>query len=810
MAQPVWVLSVDLQTKTATFQTGMQEAARSARQAFGQISSGAGEMGEGVAKGSIDVRHSLGLVDNVIRGAHAQAMADLVRMYAQSAIVMTALPVAATVAGFALIGGIVFEVFQKMKEAKEAQEKLNNAVTEFGTAANNAFGSLDTQILQAQQRSDELRNDHLGALHVQLELIDHQSMQELVKELETVAKAADEVFKQLQGHWYTFGSGSAGASHALQQFKIQYDNLLSQGKDKEAGDLLHGTLSSAQEILKLQQTIQANPAGGGLFGATQGDAQARFAAQTRLHELKVGYTKDEIEAQSQLVTALQAQVTIEGKIAELKKLDGDNAKTGTGNEMAALRAQGQRAMAESQLRMGQSAIAGDKATADARLTIARASVAERLQSDMDFADRDLAVQLAANQAEIAALDKSGKDYANQLAALNNKTLELQQAHETAVADLKAKAAVEQAAKDLQTVEQSEREKIEATQQGSAARLAAVNAAIAEEESRNLQDTNFYRELLNQRVQVTREMLTEESRQKAEAGKEEADHTAKMAELALAAAKEHQQLLDGAKRMTDQQRVTEETAQANALYSIQLAALQKQIDALDKNGKDYQTKLKALQDKETEMTQEHENQITAIKDKAEMDRVTQYARTMSQMETTAAQGFVSILMGHRSFTAEMSSLANTLTNNLLQAGIQRLNGLNNEKLGDAKIAAANVYAEVSGWPGVGPFLAPELAAGAFAAVMAFEGGGIVPGVGRGDIVPAMLTPGEGVVPKGVMEGLGNVARNGGFDQGRPMTHVHYAPTFHVQTIDGDGVRGVLNKHADQFQRHFEGTLRRMNK
>ena len=164
MGQPVWVLSVDLQTKTATFQSGMAEAARAARASFGQISSGAAEMGEGVSRGSLDLRHSLGLVDNVIRGAHAQAMADLVRTYAQSAVVMTALPIAATVAGFALIGGIVYEVAQKIHEAKAAQEQLANSFTEAGTAANNAFRGMDDRILEAQKRSDELRNDHLGAL----------------------------------------------------------------------------------------------------------------------------------------------------------------------------------------------------------------------------------------------------------------------------------------------------------------------------------------------------------------------------------------------------------------------------------------------------------------------------------------------------------------------------------------------------------------------------------------------------------------------------------------------------------------------
>ncbi len=87
---------------------------------------------------------------------------------------------------------------------------------------------------------------------------------------------------------------------------------------------------------------------------------------------------------------------------------------------------------------------------------------------------------------------------------------------------------------------------------------------------------------------------------------------------------------------------------------------------------------------------------------------------------------------------------------------------------------------------------------------------MPGVGNGDVVPAMLTPGEGVVPKGVMEGLSNVAKSGGFSGGGPTYHVHVRPTYHVQSLDTAGMESVLDKHLDTLQRHFERTLRKMNR
>ena len=92
-------------------------------------------------------------------------------------------------------------------------------------------------------------------------------------------------------------------------------------------------------------------------------------------------------------------------------------------------------------------------------------------------------------------------------------------------------------------------------------------------------------------------------------------------------------------------------------------------------------------------------------------------------------------------------------------------------------------------------------------MAFEGGGVVPGVGRGDVVPAMLEPGEGVLPKQLMDRLSTSGGSGG-----PVNHyaVHVAPTYHVNTIDGDGMQEALDKHTDVLQSHFENTLRRMNR
>jgi hypothetical protein len=62
MAQPVWVLSVDLQTKTATFQSGMSDAAKAARGSFQEIKAGADEMGRATSGSMMEARHGVMLL----------------------------------------------------------------------------------------------------------------------------------------------------------------------------------------------------------------------------------------------------------------------------------------------------------------------------------------------------------------------------------------------------------------------------------------------------------------------------------------------------------------------------------------------------------------------------------------------------------------------------------------------------------------------------------------------------------------------------------------------------------------------------
>ena len=811
MSSPVWVLSVDLQTKTATFTSGLADAARSARGSFQSIRDDARSMGDGVSQGATNVRAGIGLIDNTIRGKHAAAMADLIREFQHTALVMNALPFAVTIGGIAAIAGIVVGVVAKYREWREEQEKLAADQTKLGTAANESFQALDTRLLQAEKRADELRNDHLGALRVELKLIDRESFGELVKQFDLVAKAADAVFADLTGHWYTFGIGSDGAKHALEQFKTQYDSLLAKGDEKGASDLLAGTKKSAEDVLKYQNQARSNQGTRTATGTT-GDYSKVLQAENELKKAGVGYTDHEVKSQQALVDALNAQVTAQAKIAALAKAQGDNAKTATGNEAAARASEAARQAVSSQLAMAEQVLAGDKATAAARLQIIQASVAVRLQSELDFAARDRDVKLAANSADLSALNKTGADYANQVKANANKALEIAQQYDSQVAELKARASVEQNAKDIADLEAGERAKIEATQAGTLARLVAIDAGIKAGEAAALQESDFYRSLASERVQTIRQMALEESKLKAEAGKESADNVLKMAQLELAAQQEAQQLLDSGRRVQESQRIAEQVDAANRELAIKLAANLQEQGALDTQNKDYLNKLKALQDQESQLIRAHENQVTAIKEQAEAARNARVLSAEQRAEQQMAQGLTSLITRHQTFAQMVQQYSQEAAGSLVRLAIASIDANERTKMSDAAKAARDAFkGAMSAIPA--PFnlvAAPLAGAAAFTTMMGFAGGtDMVPGVGRGDVVPAMLTPGEGVVPGGVMDGLRNVAKNGGFGQQPGMT-VHVRPTYHLQALDGKGVGEVLEKHTGVLQKHFEGTLRKMNR
>jgi uncharacterized protein Yka (UPF0111/DUF47 family) len=804
MSQPVWVLSVDLQTKTATFQSGLADAAKSARGAFSEIKEGAGGMGKEVGYSMFEARHGVMLLGEEF-GVHLpRALSSFIASIGPIGSAMeAAFPFLAIAVGATLL-------IEHLVKLHEEGEKLTASQVHFATAVQTAFNSFDDKILEAEKRADELRNDHLGALKKELVLIDHATMQELVTEFEKVAKAADEVFTNLKVEWYNVGVGSRGAKDALDTFTAQYENLQAKGQSGQATDLLKGTLASAEKILgyqKMLQDIGAHGDKGTDWAITQ---QQVDDATLAIHKAKVGTTEKEVAAQEALVGALQATLHLESQRDTLTRVDTKNAKTEEGRAGAGERAAQAKEAAESTARIAESQLAAQRAGMGALLDAQRAGVAEREAVELSFAAREQSIKQAAIQGEIAALDKGSKDYQTQLKTLLDKEAELNAQYAAETSEIKDHAATAANEKALRDMETSERQQIEATRQGSAERLAAINAALKQEEALGLQDTSFYRDLQVQRKEAAFQSLVEQGKLQEEAGKEQADADEKAGQLLIASMQKTFELIDSAHHVSDATRVAQETAVANAEYQIKMDGFAKELAALDKYDKEYTNKLKALQDKEKQEVAQHQQDLTNIEEKAQQQRNQRILSAAQHYEGEIAQGLTNVIMRHQTFAQMMTSLGDEVVSGLMKNAIQSVLASDYTKESDAARAARQLFNAGASLPfPINIVAAPVMGAAAFAAVMSYnEGVDAVPGVGKGDSVPAMLTPGEGVVPGGVMDGLRNVASNGGFNQ-RAANVVHLHPTYNVQTIDGDGMEAALAKHSDQLERHMQRAVRRMN-
>jgi hypothetical protein len=721
MAQPVWVLSVDLQTKTATFQSGMADAARSARESFTEIKSGADEMGRATSGSMMEARHGVMLLGEEF-GVHLpRALTTFIASIGPIGAAMeAAFPFLAIIVGATLL-------LEHLAKLKQAGETLTESQAKFGTVAANVLNEWSDKILQAGIETDKLNGNHLGALNKTLELIDHQSMKELVQSFDTVAKAADATFADLKTHWYQWDAGSAGAKASLEKFKVQYDALLAVQDSKGGTALLDAKIEREERILALQKQAQDNQTRTGTGGTHQGDYAKFEEAKIALQKMGVGYSEDEVKAQAVQVGALKDLVDLEAKRAELVKAQSTNA--------------------------------------------------QKTEQNRGDADQD---KVAREQAQSA---KQAQEEAEKLWEEN---------YRRAVAAL----------------QENEREKIDATRQGSTARLAAIDAAIKEEESKGLQETGFYRGLLTARVDEVRQMADEEAKVKEEAAKESANQTATMARLQLAADEETEKHKLAMHHATAEQLAAADVKAVQDSVRIEVDGYDRQIQALDKYAADYTVKLQTLEDKKAEIEKQGQNKIQVLQDQSDQKQLAALQKFATQEENAFASGFSKVLMGKQSFARMMSNIDGQMASEAirfsLMALMAQLTADGRSQMSSAKKAASKAWASAPN-----PIIGAVEAAATFVSVMALEQGGIVPGVTIGDSVPALLTPGEAVLPKSLTDGLRSAARSGNLGQSGGDTHVHIHQTNHVQALDSDGVERVLTEHRDTFAKHFNDHVRRHN-
>jgi hypothetical protein len=174
-------------------------------------------------------------------------------------------------------------------------------------------------------------------------------------------------------------------------------------------------------------------------------------------------------------------------------------------------------------------------------------------------------------------------------------------------------------------------------------------------------------------------------------------------------------------------------------------------------------------------------------------------------------FIQWMNGSETFGRAMqhvwTGVADTVISSLLKTGEQMIANAalgvaidDETKLSKAGVAAASTYATVSGIPIIGPFLAPEAAAVAFAAVLAFEKGGLVPSTQM-----AMLHKNEMVLPAHISQSVQKMADSGNAGGGGHT--FNYSPSVHGSS--SAGIKDMLDQHGKEFVNYALREMRRKN-
>ena len=185
--------------------------------------------------------------------------------------------------------------------------------------------------------------------------------------------------------------------------------------------------------------------------------------------------------------------------------------------------------------------------------------------------------------------------------------------------------------------------------------------------------------------------------------------------------------------------------------------------------------------------------------------------------TFNQGFITMIEGGQTFGRTMQKVWTEMATTVISASLRIIEQMivnaalqksiaSATRLSDAEAAARHTYASASAIPYVGWIIAPVAAAAAFAAVLAFEKGGLIPGA-SGQAVPMIGHAGEMVLPQHISHFVQMAAANSsGGNSGRSI-NVTYAP--HLSAIDTKGMADMLRKNGEAFTDFFAGEMRKRN-
>jgi hypothetical protein len=205
------------------------------------------------------------------------------------------------------------------------------------------------------------------------------------------------------------------------------------------------------------------------------------------------------------------------------------------------------------------------------------------------------------------------------------------------------------------IQEAEKQKIDATRQGTQARLDAVLAALKDEEAHGLQDTAFYKSLQEEKVTIATDMANErmliERKLAVEMGKAEQG----MIALSMAAQKEQADYEYASGQITVTQRTAlykQEAAQLLALERQKNADVLAETSANDPN---YPVALQKRLDADLQAQARYDNEVVKLDHEAMMQRRAAWDAGFSAMNSGMTTLVGNMVKGSGSIVADVKSM-----------------------------------------------------------------------------------------------------------------------------------------------------------
>lgn len=157
----------------------------------------------------------------------------------------------------------VVQIVEKIKAFTEETNKIKEAMTSWDEAQRKTFNNLEDGLLRAQEHAADLSGNHLEALRLKLELIDHQNLDALDGEMRKLGDEAQKVLALLDRNWFskTF-LGLKGADEAEKKFKDIQEEVSKafETRTPEAYDAALKKLAAAlDDIVSKQEKLAETP-----------------------------------------------------------------------------------------------------------------------------------------------------------------------------------------------------------------------------------------------------------------------------------------------------------------------------------------------------------------------------------------------------------------------------------------------------------------------------------------------------------------------------------------------------------------------